>query len=79
MFYGFDKASVMKGILAELVFANTWGGIPTYVRSDKSTVVYRVESPNTAANGKRLNGFLESNREELDRNNWLSIGYIDGG
>ena len=29
--------------------------------------------------GGRLNGFLESNREELERDNWLSIGYIPGG
>ena len=53
--------------------------IPTYVRGDKSTVVYQVDSANTETNGGRLNGFLESNRGELDRDNWLLIGYIPVG
>ena len=29
--------------------------------------------------GGRLTGFLESNREELEQNNWLIVGYIPGG
>ena len=53
--------------------------IPTYVRNDNSTVAYQVDSVSTVTNGKRLNGLVESNREELERNNWMSIGYIHGG
>ena len=34
---------------------------------------------NTVTNEKRLNGFLESNREELLLNPWLGVGYIPGG
>ena len=37
-----------------------------------------MDSTNTVANEKRLNGFLESNREELLLNPWLGVGYIPG-
>ena len=35
-------------------------------------------SVNTVANEKRLNAWLESNREEIDQNEWLGVGYIHG-
>ena len=66
-------------MLDELLFANIGVEIPTYVRNDNSTAVYQVDSPNTVTNGERLNGFCESNREELERTKWLSVGYIPGG
>ena len=78
-FYGFDMARMLKGLLAELLFADTVVEIPTYVRNDNATLVRQVDSANAVTRGERLNGFLESNREELERNNWLSIGYIPGG
>ena len=37
-----------------------------------------MDSTNTVANEKRLNGFLESNRGELLLNPWLGVGYIPG-
>ena len=79
MFYGFDMARMLKGLLAELLFWDIGAGIPTYVRNDNSTAVYQVDSANAVTNEKRLNSFLESNRGELERDNWLSIGYIPGG
>ena len=66
--------------ISRIIFLGNIGvGIPTYVRNDNSTAVYQVDSSNTVTNANRLNGFLESNREELERTNWLSIGYIPGG
>ena len=61
-----------------------WGyrvAIPTYVGNDNSTVAYQVDSSNTVTKGTRLNGFLESNRGELERErtDWMSGGYIHGG
>ena len=53
-------------------------GIPTYVRNDISDAAYQVESVNTETNEKRLNWLLESNREEIQKNNWLGAGYIHG-
>ena len=61
-FYGFDMARRLEGLLAELLFGNIGAGIPTYVRNDNSAVAYQVDSSNTVANEKRLNGFLDSNR-----------------
>ena len=40
--------------------------------------MYRVDSVTTVTYEKRTNGFLESNREELAQNGWLSVGYIPG-
>ena len=77
-FYGSEMARILKGILSELLFGDIGAGIPTYVRSDNSTVVYQVDSANIATDGKRLNGFLESNRDELEQNNWMIIGYVPG-
>ena len=71
-------ARMLKGLLDELLFWNIWVSIPTYVCDDNSTLVYQVDSANTVTNEKRLNGFLGSNREELERNNWLIVGYIHG-
>ena len=79
LFYGFDMARMLKILLSELTFANIGVSIPTYVRSDNSDAVRQVDSVNTATNGKRLNGFLESNRGgELEKNGLLSVGYIPG-
>ena len=76
--YGFDMARMLKVLLAGLMFGNVGVEIPTYVRNDNSDAVYRADSVNTATNEKRLNGFLESNREALEKNDWLSVGYIPG-
>ena len=53
--------------------------IPAYVRNDNSDASHQVDSVNTATNGERLNGFLGSNSEGLEQNNWLGVGYIHGG
>ena len=76
MFYCYDMARMLKGLLSELLFGNVGMEIPTYVRNDNSTVLHQVDSPSTVTDEKRLNDFPGSNREELGRNNWLSIGYI---
>ena len=79
VFYGFDMARMLKGLLAELLFGSVGAEIPTYVRNDNSTAVYQVDSADTVTNAKRLNGFLQINRGGLERNKWLSVGYIPGG
>ena len=65
-------------MMAELLFGNVGCSINTYVRNDNSDAVYHTDSMNTVTNEKRLNGFLESNREELLLNPWLGVGYIPG-
>ena len=65
-------------MLAELLFGNVGCSINTYVGNDNSDAVYHMDSMNTVANEKRLNGFLESNREQLLLNPWLGVGYIPG-
>ena len=69
---------MLKGMLAELTFGNMGVETPTYVRNDNPDALYQVEFVITATKEKRLNGFLESNREGLERNNWLIVGYIPG-
>ena len=65
--------------ISRIIILDYMVGIPTYVRNANSTAAYHVDSANTVTNAKRLNGFLESNREELERGNWVSIGYGHGG
>ena len=60
------------------MFKNMGLEIPTYVRSDNSDAVHRVDSVSAVTNAKRSDGFLESNMGELVRNDWLSVGYIPG-
>ena len=55
--YGCDMARMLKGLLDELMFGNLVVEIPTSGRSDKPEESYHVDSANSAANGKRLNGF----------------------
>ena len=78
LFYGFDMARMLKGLLAELLFGGIDVEIQTYVGNDYSDDAYQVDSANTAAGEKRPNALLESNREELEGNQWLSDGYIHG-
>ena len=63
-------ARMSKSLLAGLMFWNIGMEIPTYVRGDNSDALYQVDSVNTATNEKRLNGFIERNREEIEQNNW---------
>ena len=60
------------------ILKNTGAEIPTYVRNDNSYASYRVDSSNTVANEKRLNGVLERVTVELDQHEWLSVWYIPG-
>ena len=78
LFYGFNMATMLKGPLSELTFGNMGVEIRTYARGDKPDVTYQVDSVNTATNGERLNGSLESNLAELGENNCLIVGYIHG-
>ena len=68
----------LKGMLSELTFGGIWVGIPTYERKDNSDAVYQVNSLNTVNNARRLSGLPGSNRVELGKNDWLSVGYISG-
>ena len=78
LFYGFDMARMLKGILEELTLGNMGSRMPTYVRNDNSDAAYKVDSVNTATSEKRINGLLESNKAELEQNSWLIVGYIPG-
>ena len=78
MFYGFDVVRMSKCLLGRLLFSNIGKEIPTYVRNDNSTVVYRVDSSNTVTFGARLNGFSKVIEKNWGRNNWPGIGYIPG-
>ena len=51
VFYGFDMARMLKGLMAELLFGNIGVGIPTLAINDNSTVVYQVGSVNKVTNG----------------------------
>ena len=50
--------------------------IPTYARNDNTDSAYRVEPINFVTTEKRLNVFLESNREQLFPNKWLRDGCL---
>ena len=39
VFYGFDMARTLKGLMAELLFCNIGVEIPTFARNDNPTVV----------------------------------------
>ena len=54
MFYGFDMAGLLKGILSELPIAGIDVEIPTYVGRDYLDDAYQVESANiaTSENGR---------------------------
>ena len=65
-------------LLSELMFGNMGVEIPEYVRIDNPDALSQVDSVNTATNEKRPDGFLEINSEELEKTNWLSVGFIPG-
>ena len=46
VFYGFDMAMILKGLMGELLFGNIGVGIPTFAGHDNSAVVYQVDSVN---------------------------------
>ena len=71
-------ARMLLWILAELLLGNIDVVKPTYVRNDYSDSAYPVDSANTATREKRTTGLLASNREELEKNQRLSDGYIPG-
>ena len=71
-------ARMLKGLSSELLRGNLGVEIPTYVRNDNSTAAYQVDSADTVTNGKRLNGFLDSNRVELEREmtGWALVIFV---
>ena len=69
---------MLQGPVAELMFGDMCVEIPTYVRNDNADALYQVDSANTVANEKRLDGLLERNREEIDQNSWFCVGFTPG-
>ena len=53
MFYGFDVARMLKGVIAELTFGYMGVAVPTYVRNDNSDASYQADSANPVTNAKR--------------------------
>ena len=78
LFYGFNMARALKCLLPEIIFGNIGVSTPTYLRIDNSGAAYQVDSLNTVNSENRPGGSLGSNREEIDKNNLLSVGYIPG-
>ena len=62
-----------------LLFANGNVDVEARFLNDNSIVVDHVNSINSFADGLAFIGFLESNREALDLNSWLSPPHIPGG
>ena len=62
-----------------LLFWNEKVDIETRSRCDNSSVVGHVHSIYSVTKGRMPNGFLESNSEELDINQWLALSRIAGG
>ena len=52
LFFGFDMARALGGLMDEILFGNIGIKIPTYVRNGNSTVVYQVGSASTVTNAK---------------------------
>ena len=52
--YGFGLARILNLLISQLILGNIGGGIPTYVRNDRSDSAYQVDSANTVTNGKRI-------------------------
>ena len=52
--------------------------IDTIVRNDNPNVVEHARQINSVSKAGVPNGFLESNREELDINKWLALSHIAG-
>ena len=75
VFYGFDMARMLKGLLGELLFGNIGVVISTYVRNDNFKIPQQVEYIKSVSGEKRLKCFFESNREELPNNPRLNLGY----
>ena len=50
LFYGFDMARMLKGMLSELTLGDIRVEIPTYFRSDNGNPPYQVDSVNTVTN-----------------------------
>ena len=61
LFYDFDMARMLKGLLSELMLGDIAVEIPTYVRNDNADAVYQVDSVNTGTHDKSPNGSPESN------------------
>ena len=74
----FRHGQDVKGMLSELTFGDVGVEIHTYVRNDNSDALRQVDSVNVATSGKRSNGFLESNREEIEQKDWSIVGNIHG-
>ena len=68
---------ILKGLLAELIFGNIGVEILTYVRNDNLKILQQVGSIKSVSEKKRLSGFFESNRGELENDPWLNLGYVN--
>ena len=77
-FRGFYTARFLKSMLGELFTGSGNVDIETRVRSDNSSVVENAQPTNTVTKNRRLNGLLESNREELETDRFLGLSHIAG-
>ena len=71
-------ARFVKSMSAGLMFGNENAQIETGMRNDNSSAVDHVHSIRSVTKDRRSNGFLESNREELETNSWWALSHITG-
>ena len=65
MFHGLYRALFLKSMLSELLDVDENVDIVARIRNDNSSVVDHVHSIKSVTRGRRLDGFLETNRERM--------------
>ena len=72
---GCDAARFLK-IMLELLVGTGDIDIEKRIRNGNTSVVEHARSINSAAEARRSNGFLESNRDGLGTNPWVASSHI---
>ena len=75
---GFGTVRFLNSMLEGLVYGNGDIEIETRIRNDSAIAVEHVHWIDSAAKGRRLGGFLESNIEESGGHPWLALSRIMG-
>ena len=75
---GFDTSRFVKSALSEIMSGNENVEIVARIRNDNPSVVEHVRSINSVSKARRLNGFIEINRNGLGANLRLALSNIMG-
>ena len=74
-----EMTRFLKSLLERLLFGCANFDISTRIRNGNSSFIEHARSINSITAERRLNGFLESNREEIGINEWSALSHIHGG